>query len=62
MNSSLCGQWKAPLFQLCGAVCTLYTTLGGLKAVVWTDTIQAVFMYGGLITLIVKAVYEIGEF
>ena len=29
-----------PFILSVGIVCTFYTTLGGLKAVVWTDTIQ----------------------
>lgn len=35
------------------AVTTVYTAIGGIKAVVWTDTIQTVVMYGGLATAIV---------
>lgn len=27
----------------------MYTSIGGLKAVVWTDAFQALLMYGGLI-------------
>ncbi|XP_028046887.2 sodium-coupled monocarboxylate transporter 1 [Monomorium pharaonis] len=33
------------------AVCIFYTTLGGLKAVVWTDTIQAMLMFGAVIAV-----------
>jgi SSS family transporter len=32
-----------------GAAATIYTTLGGMKAVVWTDTIQFVVLCGGII-------------
>ncbi|CAJ0944907.1 unnamed protein product, partial [Mesorhabditis belari] len=39
------------MFGLCT---TLYTCIGGLKAVVWTDSLQAVFMYGGVAALIYK--------
>ncbi|XP_046643006.1 sodium-coupled monocarboxylate transporter 1-like isoform X2 [Daphnia pulicaria] len=42
------------------AVCTFYTALGGIKAVVWTDTIQFLMMYGSIIILIVKGVIDVG--
>ncbi len=36
-----------------GLVATLYTTLGGIRAVIWTDVAQAILMLGGgLLTLI----------
>lgn len=43
-----------------GGVCTLYTSLGGLKAVVWTDAFQAVVMYAGTIALVVKGILAVG--
>lgn len=33
------------------SVCIFYTTIGGLKAVVWTDTLQIVAMIGGIISV-----------
>jgi Na+/proline symporter len=33
---------------------------GGIKAVVWTDTIQFLMMYGSIIILIVKGVIDVG--
>ena len=33
-------------------VCIFYTTLGGLKAVIWTDVFQYLFMYVGFIAII----------
>ncbi|XP_041636821.1 sodium-coupled monocarboxylate transporter 1-like [Cheilinus undulatus] len=39
-----------------GAVCTLYCTLGGLKAVVWTDVFQMGIMLAGYLSVVVKAV------
>lgn len=43
-----------------GVVCTFYTSLGGLKAVVWTDVFQSAVMVGGLITVAVIGSVEVG--
>jgi len=43
-----------------GAVCTFYTALGGLKAVVWTDVFQSVIMLAGLVTVAVVGSMEVG--
>ncbi|XP_068194644.1 solute carrier family 5 member 6 isoform X2 [Antennarius striatus] len=43
-----------------GLVCTLYTTLGGLKAVIWTDVFQTVVMFGGQLAVIVVGVHQSG--
>ncbi|KAM7304162.1 sodium-coupled monocarboxylate transporter 2 [Ixodes scapularis] len=37
---------------------TLYTALGGLRAVVWTDCVQAMIMIVAPITIIVKITYD----
>ncbi|CAG0910288.1 unnamed protein product, partial [Darwinula stevensoni] len=39
-------------------VCTFYTVLGGMKAVIWTDTIQVMIMYGSLMLVIFKGVSD----
>ncbi|GLV41355.1 brother of rumpel [Carabus blaptoides fortunei] len=41
-------------------VCIFYTTLGGLKAVVWTDTVQTIVMFGGLIIVVVVGTMNVG--
>ncbi|XP_069556043.1 sodium-coupled monocarboxylate transporter 1-like [Brachyistius frenatus] len=38
------------------SVCTLYCTLGGLKAVVWTDVFQIGVMLAGYLSVIIKTV------
>ncbi|XP_061598930.1 solute carrier family 5 member 6 isoform X2 [Cololabis saira] len=43
-----------------GLVCTLYTTLGGLKAVIWTDVFQTVVMFAGQLAVIVVGVQKTG--
>ena len=39
------------LMGLCGI---FYTSLGGIRAVVWTDFLQGVMMYGGILIIILK--------
>ncbi|RVE54442.1 hypothetical protein evm_000927 [Chilo suppressalis] len=43
-------------------VCIFYTTLGGLKAVVWTDVIQTLIMIGAIILVIIKGTINVGGF
>lgn len=43
-----------------GLVCTLYTTLGGLKAVIWTDVFQTLVMFSGQVAVIAVGVYQTG--
>ncbi|KAJ7384422.1 hypothetical protein OS493_021834 [Desmophyllum pertusum] len=45
-----------------GIVCTFYTSLGGLKAVIWTDVFQSVIMVAGLITVVIVGSIEVGGF
>ncbi|XP_054472725.1 sodium-coupled monocarboxylate transporter 1 [Anoplopoma fimbria] len=37
-----------------GAVCILYCTVGGLKAVIWTDVMQMVIMLSGFVAVIAR--------
>ncbi|XP_028421504.1 solute carrier family 5 member 6 isoform X3 [Perca flavescens] len=50
--------WGAVLAT--GLVCTLYTTMGGLKAVIWTDVFQTVVMFAGQLAVIVVGVQQTG--
>ncbi|CAL8274446.1 unnamed protein product [Merluccius merluccius] len=43
-----------------GLVCTVYTTIGGLKAVIWTDVFQTVVMFAGQLAVIVVGVQQAG--
>uniref|UniRef100_UPI00398E3FB4 sodium-coupled monocarboxylate transporter 1-like n=1 Tax=Pristiophorus japonicus TaxID=55135 RepID=UPI00398E3FB4 len=45
-----------------GLVCTLYTTLGGIKAVVWTDVFQICIMLAGLLAVLIQGVIHVGGF
>ncbi|CAF4597451.1 unnamed protein product, partial [Rotaria sp. Silwood2] len=37
----------------CGVICTFYTSIGGMKAVIWTDVAQSFIMFFGVILSIV---------
>ncbi|CAK8683332.1 unnamed protein product [Clavelina lepadiformis] len=43
-------------------VCTLYTALGGMKAVVWTDTLQTFIMLAGCLAALIKTTVHVGGF
>lgn len=43
-------------------ICIFYTTVGGLKAVVWTDTLQFLLMIGGVIAVTILGLMETGGF
>ncbi|KAF7634692.1 hypothetical protein Mgra_00005840 [Meloidogyne graminicola] len=49
-----------PFILILGFVSTIYTAAGGIKAVIWTDTLQATFIYLGLGIIIVKGTIEAG--
>ncbi|GJQ68440.1 hypothetical protein Trydic_g17026 [Trypoxylus dichotomus] len=46
---------------VCG-VCIFYTTLGGLKAVVWTDALQFIVMVGALLVVLAIGIVSVGGF
>ncbi|CAI6360553.1 unnamed protein product [Macrosiphum euphorbiae] len=43
-------------------ICIFYTTIGGLKAVVWTDAIQSIFTAVSIMIVIVLGVIQVGGF
>uniref|UniRef100_A0A4X2JPJ0 Solute carrier family 5 member 12 n=1 Tax=Vombatus ursinus TaxID=29139 RepID=A0A4X2JPJ0_VOMUR len=45
-----------------GIVCTFYCSLGGLKAVVWTDAFQMVVMVGGFLMVLIQGTAYAGGF
>ncbi|XP_072048595.1 sodium-coupled monocarboxylate transporter 1-like [Amphiura filiformis] len=44
----------------CGLVCTFYCTIGGIKAVIWTDVFQVCVMLVGFTMVIVKGSIDVG--
>ncbi|KAG8229119.1 hypothetical protein J437_LFUL009588 [Ladona fulva] len=41
-------------------VCIFYTSLGGLKAVVWADALQTIMMFGGMLVVIFIGTVSVG--
>lgn len=49
-------------FLLAAVVVVLYTVLGGLLAVVWTDAIQMIIIFAGLVLIVIVGVRAVGGF
>ncbi|KAJ1085826.1 hypothetical protein NDU88_005951 [Pleurodeles waltl] len=49
----------ASLFST-GAICTFYTTVGGMKAVIWTDVFQVLVMMSGFFAIVVRGLVLVG--
>ncbi|CAF4014304.1 unnamed protein product [Rotaria sordida] len=45
-----------------GVVCTFYSSVGGMKAVIWTDVLQALVMFVGLLSAIIQGLIVLGGF
>ncbi|GFS19557.1 sodium-coupled monocarboxylate transporter 1 [Elysia marginata] len=45
---------------LVGVVGTVYTTLGGMKSVIWTDVFQTFVIFAGIFTVIIKGTMDAG--
>uniref|UniRef100_A0A4W6CM76 Solute carrier family 5 member 5 n=1 Tax=Lates calcarifer TaxID=8187 RepID=A0A4W6CM76_LATCA len=43
-----------------GIICTLYTTLGGMKAVIWTDVFQIIVMLSGFVAIFIHGTVLVG--
>lgn len=44
-----------------GLVCTFYSTLGGMKAVLMTDLFQSILMFGAVLSIIICALVQTGS-
>ncbi|XP_034439044.1 sodium/iodide cotransporter isoform X1 [Hippoglossus hippoglossus] len=49
----------ASLFST-GFICTLYTTMGGIKAVIWTDVFQIIVMLSGFVAIFIYGTVLVG--
>ncbi|CAF1227589.1 unnamed protein product [Rotaria sp. Silwood1] len=43
-------------------ICTFYSSVGGMKAVIWTDVLQAVVIVIGLLAVIIQGLITVGGF
>ncbi|XP_049834467.1 sodium-coupled monocarboxylate transporter 1-like [Schistocerca gregaria] len=41
-------------------VCIFYTCLGGIRAVVWTDVVQSLVMFGSVLVVVIKGTVDVG--
>lgn len=53
MNENVC-------IAILGSVGTFYTTIGGIRGVIWNDLIQAFVMFTSLAIITAKGVYDVG--
>ncbi|XP_060131414.1 sodium/iodide cotransporter [Zootoca vivipara] len=44
-----------------GVICTFYTTIGGMKAVIWTDVFQVVVMLSGFVAILIQGTILVGS-
>ncbi|CAF4961674.1 unnamed protein product [Rotaria sp. Silwood1] len=45
-----------------GVICTFYSSVGGMKAVIWTDVLQSIVMFVGLLAVIIQGLISLGGF
>ncbi|XP_070541611.1 sodium-dependent multivitamin transporter-like isoform X2 [Ptychodera flava] len=50
--------WKTVVIT--GTIATFYTTLGGMKAVIWADVFQFLVIVGSLLTVAILGTHEVG--
>jgi len=48
-----------PAILIIGVLCVIYTVMGGIEAVVWTDAIQALVLMGGAILCFVLVLFRV---
>ncbi|XP_052834309.1 sodium-dependent multivitamin transporter [Octopus bimaculoides] len=58
--SQTTGMPTSVAIALTGIVCTLYTAIGGLRAVIWTDVFQIIVMITSLIVTVVIGIQNAG--
>nr|XP_045614099.1 sodium-coupled monocarboxylate transporter 1-like [Procambarus clarkii] len=50
--------WASTLIM--GVICTFYITIGGVKAVVYTDVLQTLLMFGGVLVVVIICCVDLG--
>ena len=59
---SVDGSWIPLIVLITGGVSLIYTSLGGLRAVVITDFMQTVLLFGGALLVVVTVTWDFGGF
>lgn len=54
------GLSKNASILIVGLACAFYSSIGGIKAVLITDVVQAILMFASLILVIATAAHEVG--
>ncbi|HLE57301.1 MAG TPA: sodium/solute symporter, partial [Rhodothermia bacterium] len=57
--SAVTGVEVVPSILVMGVIATLYTVLGGIKAVIWTDVVQVIVLLGGALLCLVIIITSI---
>ncbi len=55
-------KWITPMVVLIGSIALIYASLGGLRAVVITDLMQTLLLYGGAFLVVAVVTYKMGGF
>src|SRR5205085_12021207 len=61
-NQAAVQNWSEYAWAIIGLtiITCIYTALGGIKAVIWTDVIQAILMVGSALIAICTLLYHVG--
>lgn len=54
---ALTGWSMAAIISITGALVTLYTLLGGIEAVIWTDVLQSIVLMAGAIAIVLLLIF-----
>uniref|UniRef100_T1IR61 Sodium-dependent multivitamin transporter n=1 Tax=Strigamia maritima TaxID=126957 RepID=T1IR61_STRMM len=60
--SQVTGIYKWTSIGAIGIVCIIYTSLGGIKGVMWTDVFQILVMFAALMFVLIKGLFKVGGF
>lgn len=60
--AQLCGASHPiyPVIAVIGLVASIYACIGGIRAVIWTDVLQAVMLFGGVVVIIGYVAWDEG--
>ncbi len=53
---------KSVAIIIIGVVCTFYSTIGGMKAVLWTDVFQSILMFATIFAVVISGLVYAGGF